>query len=146
MKSSRLKKIIAAVLICVFVIGLIIALPLMRFLIPGMRTDMDMLFRNYTTEHRYWRGSTAYYVPLPPKTVFAFRFSQTGSGYMTKTSIADVREFYERLAEPGADIAWKEDDNQISLSFYYGKDNVLVTIRPDSNSKNSYVAIDRDRP
>lgn len=93
-----------------------------------LREGVDMIFDN-KTQHDCRIGNTVvYYVPLPPKTIFAFRTSETGARYVTRTTKDDMLSFFSNLDELSSpENSWQEDDFTV-LSFWYEQKSFIVKI------------------
>ena len=66
-------------------------------------------------------------LPLPPKTVYLYRFSLTGIRYMTNTKNEGIIEFYSKICDTDS-FTYLEEDEMLTLVFYYQQTSFKVEI------------------
>jgi len=100
----------------------------------------DMAFNN-VSHHVSRLEHQAISIPLPPKTIFSFRFSDAGATYLTKTKKNEIIDFYDNIAEPNSFRVVKEKDETI-LPFKYHKEAFVIIIKKGTNSQTMYLTVD----
>jgi len=93
-----------------------------------------------SSEYTYYLGDETYSLPLPQKTTFGSRSSETAVSYMTRASEDTVSNLYSGLAESGTFVKSSEGEKQ-KLCFRYNGENFTVTIEK-YNSKINRLDID----
>ena len=111
--------------------------------IHPFKQGVDMIFKN-KTQHEYRIENVEYYIPLPPRTVFAYRTSDTQAKYFTATNRDDISKFYGDLIQANSNISSKLVDDLMVLSFPYEQNNFTVRIKPYLGSNKWEMSIDVD--
>ena len=101
---------------------------------------LDMYINN-ETEHivyeskQFGKSIPTYSIPLPPKTIFAYRYAYTDAAYITKTSVDDIIDFYSEIATSESIIVKDENDDKDdikSITFDYYSDRIYIKIRRET--------------
>lgn len=72
-------------------------------------------------------------VPLPPKTAFQSRFSNTGAQYITKTSEENIIKYFSNICEDETDFKTWQDGNETIITVLYQNYNYRITIKKEGN-------------
>lgn len=117
----------------IFTVGIIVVGIISGYLFyTPFRRNVDMLFNN-KRYHEYRIQNIAYEIPLPPKTIFLYRSSDTQAKYMTKTDRDNIISFYNNLCKENANIDQASDTITI-LRFPYKNNNATIEIKKKSES------------
>ena len=134
-RFRKMVKIILAILVFAFVVTVCVYM-----LNPSFRLLINMHI-DRTSQHVFLRGLNNN-VPLPPKTAFSARHSETGANYITKSTKDDIIVFYGDLAV-GNTFSKVVDGETTELSFLYGKQKLKVIITQYDGRKNyNYLSVD----
>ena len=115
--------------VCVFVVVCL------RFLYPKFRYQFDVLFHCCEEHVSYVEGDTINQVklPLPPRTAFAYRTSDTASVYCTKNNYEQFLGFYRNngYEVEGSVITSKEKNRFLLEVVAREEENSLTFIKVD---------------
>jgi hypothetical protein len=105
------------------------------------RQGIDMVFNNQA-QHGYRIENVEYKIPLPPKTIFAYRTSETQAKYITKTAKDDIIKFYGDLSGTNSNVnSWQKGDFTV-FSFSYNQRNFVIELKQSSSSNKWDLLID----
>ena len=108
----------------------------------SFRQWVDMMFNN-KTQHGYRIGNIEYYIPLPPKTIFIYRTSETQSKYKTMTSYDDIIAFFDSLSQSCIMVnRERAGDGLILLSFSYMQRDFVIEIESSTRQDSWSFFID----
>lgn len=78
-------------------------------------------------EHRYTVNNYSFYLPLPKRTTFRYRTTDTKAFYETRTPIDKIINFYENIAEEGTYYKM-EVGKEVKLFFKYKDSFIVISI------------------
>ena len=95
---------------------------------PHLRQEVNTLF-NIEYQHHII-GNIGYRIPLPPRTAFEYRSSNTSAMYITGTSKDDIIKFFGDLSQSIPTVTVETEETLTIVSFYYEQRNIIVEISP----------------
>lgn len=79
-------------------------------------------------------------LPLPPQTVFVYRFSETGVTYFTRKNSSEIMNYYQSILKGKGGLAYTT--NSESYEINYITDTYIVQVKQSDFPLGNYIIID----